>query len=136
MPLDGAKKAQGSKDDLKGDLGSFLKVNAGVNTVRAHPWCLSALAFTIVNRVCMALLYGCTGRLTVKNVAFRPGQHGALWLAAAALLRAADPVYAGFPFHLAVTKGFSGWCTQPHTRHNSHSLVAPFTTSRRRDGSS
>ena len=66
MPLDGAKKAEGSKDDLKGALGSFIKVNAGVNTVRAHPWCLtlSSLAFTIVNRVCMALLYGCTGSLT------------------------------------------------------------------------
>ena len=66
VPLDGAKKAKGSKDDLKGALGSFLKVNDGVNTVRAHPWCLtlSSLAFTIVNRVCMALLYGCTGSLT------------------------------------------------------------------------
>ena len=31
-PLDGPKKADGSKDDQKGALGSFLKVNAGVNT--------------------------------------------------------------------------------------------------------
>jgi hypothetical protein len=63
-PLDGPKKADGSKDDQKGALGSFLKVNAGVNTVRARPGRLSTSAVFIVNRVCMALLYGREGRLT------------------------------------------------------------------------
>ena len=38
-------------------------------------WGLQAvLAFSIVDRFCMALLYGRAGRLTTQNGGFRPGQ--------------------------------------------------------------
>jgi hypothetical protein len=46
-----------------------------------------------------------------KKIAKQQAVHGDLWRAAAAVLDAADPVYARQPFHLAVTKNFSG---SPH----------------------
>jgi hypothetical protein len=46
-----------------------------------------------------------------KKIAKQQAAHGELWRAAAAVLTAADPVYARQPFHLAVTKNFSG---SPH----------------------
>lgn len=46
-----------------------------------------------------------------KKISKQQATHGELWRAAAAVLAAADPVYARQPFHLAVTKNFSG---SPH----------------------
>eukprot|EP01043_Picozoa_sp_COSAG02_P007893 COSAG02_NODE_244_length_27402_cov_41.050397_11_plen_83_part_00 len=46
-----------------------------------------------------------------KKIAKQQTVHGALWHAAHAVLAAADPVYARQPFHMAVTKNFSG---SPH----------------------
>jgi hypothetical protein len=45
-----------------------------MQTVRARLGWLSALAFSIVTRFCMALLNGCAGRLTAENGGFRSGQ--------------------------------------------------------------
>ena len=46
-----------------------------------------------------------------KKIAKQQAVHGELWRAAAAVLAAADPAYARQPFHMAVTKNFSG---SPH----------------------
>ena len=46
-----------------------------------------------------------------KKIARQQATHGELWRAAVAVLSAADPVYARQPFHIAVTKNFSG---SPH----------------------
>jgi hypothetical protein len=43
-----------------------------------------------------------------KKIARQQAAHGPLWRAAAALLEAADPVFASHPFHVAVTKDFTG----------------------------
>jgi hypothetical protein len=40
---------------------------ASIRAVRAPRGRLSALTFPIVNRFCMALLYGCAWRLTAEN---------------------------------------------------------------------
>jgi hypothetical protein len=52
-------------------LGLF---DAYVYTVRPREGVQAPLAFSVVNRVCVACLYGCTGCLTAKNGGFRPGQ--------------------------------------------------------------
>ena len=46
----------------------------GVRSVRAAWGSEAPFAFSIVNWVCMALLYSCAGRLTAQNGGFRPGQ--------------------------------------------------------------
>lgn len=46
-----------------------------------------------------------------KKIAKQQTVHGELWRAAAAVLAAADPAYAQQPFHMAITKNFSG---SPH----------------------
>ena len=46
-----------------------------------------------------------------KRIARQQATHGKLWQAALAVLSAADPDYARQPFHIAVTKDFSG---SPH----------------------
>jgi hypothetical protein len=64
LPVDGPGTA-GSLFDALEDL-DFLPVRA-LSGVQAP------LAFSIVNRFCMAVLYGRTGRLIAKNGGFRPG---------------------------------------------------------------
>jgi hypothetical protein len=63
------KKAGGA--ELRRDPRAVRRVRA---TVRPREGVQAPLAFSVVNRVCVAFLYGCTGCLIAKNGGFRPGQ--------------------------------------------------------------
>jgi hypothetical protein len=51
----------------------LFAIKEAVLAVRAHRGG-SPLAFLAVNSFCIALLYGCAGRLIAENGCFRPGQ--------------------------------------------------------------
>ena len=63
-----------------------------------------------------------------KKVAKQQALHGDLWRAAAAVLDAADAVYARQPFHVAVTKNFSG---SPHIGKLLNLCAPTFETRRK-----